>query len=267
MKIYKDLVNKILTEGVKKPSGRNVPDTLSIFGYTYQHDLDDGFPLLTTKKMSFSAIAREVCWYISGDKSIKGHDIPFWEPWVNDLGEVPSPYGFYWRHFPTTKKQSKYDQGTDQLFYVVETLRKNPYSRRLVISAWDPTNAQTSSLPPCHILQVYNFDGERLNLHLTQRSGDVPIGIPFNLAGYSLLLSVIAKVLRMKPGVFSHTIVDAHIYEDQVELIKAQVDRDEKPLPTLEFQTNIKDVFSFRPHDVTLLNYDSHSAINFPVSV
>lgn len=271
MKQYIDLCNTILETGKRKPSGRNIPDTISCFGLTYQVDMADGFPLLTTKKMPFKSIVRENIWFLSGSKSIKGFNIPFWDAWVDEKSEVPSPYGYYWRQFPNPDWDDYYTgrqkPNIDQFQKVIDTLKTNPFSRRLVVSAWEPNNAWSSILPPCHLLFIFNYDGERLNLHLTQRSGDVPIGIPFNLAGYALLLHIVCNIVNMIPGVFSHSITDAHIYVDQIDLIKEQLLRIPYKLPTLNIKRKLLSLDDIKEKDFELIDYISHDKINYPVAV
>ena len=266
MKQYHDLVQHVLDNGTRKENRTGV-DTLSTFNYNYEIDLDEGFPMLTTKKISWKNIVIELLWFLSGDyhtKFLEKHNCKFWDAWVDDDGRVPSAYGSFWRRFPVQKSCSPDDimdwgpYGTnDQLGYVIRTLRENPDSRRLVVSAWYPDNAQNSKLPPCHCMYIFNVqykDGEpRLCLHLTQRSCDVALGIPYNIASYALLLHLIGQMTDIKPWLFAHTLVDAHIYtskpdgsmeeHDHVPGLKEQITREPYSLPTLTITPAIRDLF------------------------
>ena len=230
MQTYSSLVKAVLWDGEDRPN-RTGMSTRTLFNVSYCHDLATGFPLLTTKRISWKNIVVELLWFLSGDQHIEflhRHGCKFWDPWVDEHGYVPSAYGKYWRRFPSTQGPM------DQLRCAVETLTKDPYSRRAVISAWEPGNALTSPLPPCHAFFVLTTHGERLNLHLTQRSCDVGLGLPYNLASYSLLVHLLARFLKRRPGTFAHSIVDAHVYENHVQGITEQITRKPRPLPTVE---------------------------------
>lgn len=293
MQAYHDVVRQVLERGRRKRNRTGV-DTLSAFGIHYQVDLTDGFPLLTTKAMSWKNIVVENLWFLSGQTDIgmlRRHGCRFWDPWADVDGKVPSAYGSFWRRFPGQAADGS-PAFADQVRTVLETLQRDPNSRRLVISAWAPHNALHSQLPPCHLLYVLNVqhgdDGtSRLNLHLTQRSADVALGVPYNLAGYAFVLHLFARFSGLTPGVFSHTLVDAHIYTakedgsmaeyDHVPGLKQQLQRTPRPLPTLHVDPSIRsldDVEALFDADTeTVLNafriegYDPHPALSFKVAV
>ena len=216
MKQYLDLVRTVMDNGVRKKTRTGV-DTISYFGAFYKVDLNEGFPLLTTKKMQWKSLLHEVLWYLSGDNHIRNlrQYTKIWDAWADENGVLETAYGYYWRHFPSAQRNKSGEwvvREVDQIQYVIDEIKRNPNSRRLVISAWEPGNATTSKLPPCHYTFVFNVSDGKLNCHLTQRSGDIALGIPFNLSAYSLLTQVIAQQVGLGLGKFGHTIVDAHIY-------------------------------------------------------
>ncbi len=357
MRQYLDAVREVLTRGTRKKNRTGV-DTLSAFNINYAIDLAKGFPLLTTKEISWKNIVVENLWFLSGEPHIemlRRHGCKFWDPWADKAGLVPSAYGHFWRHFPVARQPSKVGgdppeagmgptgnqgpatattalveegtagslgggdrspggtvvvgaaQGTsgggpepgepgfnDQVRWVLDELDRNPDSRRLIISAWYPDNAQTSALPPCHLLFIFNVqytaDGEpRLNLHLTQRSCDIALGVPYNIAGYSFLLELFARLSNIRAGLFAHTLVDAHIYTakadgsmagyDHGPGLKLQLARELRPLPRLEIDPELHpldDVMALTGPDIdtaTLLEtfkivgYNPHPPINFKVAV
>lgn len=301
---YRKLVEKVLSSGTRKENRTGV-DTISYFNLNYEHDLADGFPLLTTKEINFKHIVMEVLWYISGATNIgflQRHGCYFWDPWADQNGEVPSAYGYFWRRFPVKRynplamsdSPEEFWNTNDQLSWVIEELKKNPLSRRLVVTAWEPDNAQTSKLPPCHPFFVFNVqeghDGvRRLNLHLTQRSCDIALGLPYNLAGYSLLLHLVARFVGMKPGRFAHSLIDAHIYTckpdgsmaeyDHVPGLVEQINReyDHSPILTISDEIQcLEDVMALLDVTVTseeimskfqLSGYRPKPAIRFKVAV
>jgi thymidylate synthase len=255
-------------------------DTISYFGAFYKVDLGEGFPLLTTKKMQWKSLLHEVLWYLSGDNHIRNlrQHTKIWDAWADENGVLETAYGYYWRHFPSAQKNENGDwiiREVDQIQYVIDEIKRNPNSRRLVISAWEPGNATTSKLPPCHYTFVFNVNDGKLNCHLTQRSGDIALGIPFNLAAYSLLTQVIAQQVELELGQFAHTIVDAHIYVgekgtetekyDHHEGLKEQLKREPLPLPQLKIANKPIDELKFE--DFELLNYKYHEKISFEVAV
>lgn len=279
MKQYLELVKTVIDNGVRKKTRTGV-DTLSYFGAFYKVDLTEGFPLLTTKKMYWKSLLHEVLWYLSGENHIRNlrQHTKIWDAWADENGVLETAYGYYWRHFPSAKKDNNGNwivKEIDQVQYVIDEIKRNPNSRRLVISAWEPGNATTSKLPPCHYTFVFNVSDGKLNCHLTQRSGDIALGIPFNLAAYSLLTQVIAQQVGLSLGQFAHTIVDAHIYigdkgtemerYDHLEGLKEQLKREPLPLPQLRIANKSLDELKFE--DFELLNYQFHDKINFEVAV
>ena len=279
MKQYLELVKTVIDNGVRKKTRTGV-DTLSYFGAFYKVDLTEGFPLLTTKKMYWKSLLHEVLWYLSGENHIRNlrQHTKIWDAWADENGVLETAYGYYWRHFPSAKKDNNGNwivKEIDQVQYVIDEIKRNPNSRRLVISAWEPGNATTSKLPPCHYTFVFNVSDGKLNCHLTQRSGDIALGIPFNLAAYSLLTQVIAQQVGLSLGQFAHTIVDAHIYigdkgtelerYDHLEGLKEQLKREPLPLPQLKIANKSIDELKFE--DFELLNYQFHDKINFEVAV
>ena len=296
MKQYLDLVREVLAKGTRKPNRTGV-DTLSTFNYNYEIDLREGFPLLTTKDISWKNIVVENLWFLSGDTHIgllQKHKCKFWDPWADAHGKVPSAYGNFWRHFPVhdvtgSEVRPAYN---DQVAWVIDEIKRNPMSRRLVISAWAPGNAQTSKLPPCHCLFMFNVQldarGEPLlNLHLTQRSCDVALGVPYNIAGYSLLLELFARFTGLRAGIFAHTCVDAHIYTskpdgtmaeyDHVPGLKLQLEREPRKLPSLSIVPSLRSLDDVTPllqastadilEAFKLDGYAPHPAIPFKVAV
>jgi thymidylate synthase len=293
MKAYLDIVREVLAKGTRKVNRTGV-DTLSTFNINYEIDLREGFPLLTTKEVSWKNIVVENLWFLSGDTHIgllKKHGCKFWDPWADASGKVPSAYGNFWRHFPVHDENGN-AAFNDQVAWVIEELKRNPMSRRMVISAWAPGNAQTSKLPPCHSLYVLNVQlderGEPLlNLHLTQRSCDVALGIPYNIAGYAFLLELFGRFSGIRPGIFAHTLIDAHIYTakpdgsmaeyDHVPGLKLQLEREPRPLPRLTIDPSIRSLDDIKPlmeadtatvmKHFVLTGYEPHPAITFKVAV
>jgi thymidylate synthase len=276
---YLDLVRHVLDHGVRKPSRTGV-DTLACFAASYRVDLARGFPLLTTKKMQWTSLLRELLWYLSGEDHIRNlrQHTKIWDAWADENGRLDTAYGHYWRHFPsaTRKPDGSWDvREVDQIANVLHLLRTNPDSRRLVVTAWEPGNAWKSRLPPCHYTFAFQVLEGRLNCHLNQRSGDVALGIPFNLAAYAALTQILAQQVGLKPGIFSHAIVDAHVYTakpdgsgaeyDHVPGLLEQLERKPLPLPTLRIAD--KPLEQLRFEDFELLNYVSHDAIKFKVAV
>lgn len=273
MQQYLDVIRRVLDTGQRK-NNRTGVDTLSTFNVNYQIDLREGFPLLTTKEISWKNIVVENLWFLSGDTRIdllRKHGCKFWEPWADEDGLVPSAYGNFWRNYPVhTDGEATFN---DQIRYVINELKQNPQSRRLVVSAWAPGNAQTSALPPCHAFWVMNVqqdsNGEpMLCLHLTQRSCDIALGLPYNIAGYAFLLELMARFTGIKPGYFGHTLIDAHIYTakadgsmadyDHIPGLKTQLARAPRALPRLEISDEIKAL-----DDVTaLLEADTESLLD-----
>jgi thymidylate synthase len=293
VKQYLDLVRDVLTHGTRKPNRTGV-DTLSTFNHNYEIDLREGFPLLTTKEISWKNIVVENLWFLSGDTHIgllQKHKCKFWDPWADESGKVPSAYGNFWRHFPIHDAEGKADFA-DQIAWVLGEMRRNPMSRRLVVSAWAPGNAHTSKLPPCHCLYMFNVQldakGEpSLNLHLTQRSCDVALGVPYNIAGYAFILELFARLSGIPAGIFAHTLVDAHVYTakpdgsmaeyDHVPGLRAQLERAPRKLPRVTIDPKIRALSDLKPlleasteeilAAFKLEGYEPHPAIPFKVAV
>ncbi len=292
MKQYLELARHVIQNGTRK-SNRTGVDTLSTFNYNYTIDLREGFPLLTTKKISWKNIVLENLWFLSGSEQIKllrNHGVKFWDPWADEQGNVPSAYGNFWRKFPTS--HNSVQRSNDQVAWAIDQIKKNPMSRRHVISAWAPSNAQASELPPCHLLWVFNVQMDQageplLCLHLTQRSADVAIGVPYNIAGYAFLLELFAHLTGLRAGIFAHSLVDAHIYTskpdglqaeyDHVLGLKEQMRRSPRTLPRLKIDPaieSIEDVENLITANLEtildafqLTGYNPYDAIQFNVVV
>jgi len=282
MKQYHDLVRNVLENGVRKEN-RTGTDTISNFAEFYKVDLSEGFPLITTKKVYFRSVILELLWYLRGEDHIKWlrdeNDCHIWDAWADENGHVGPIYPVLWRRFPylerevvklegdagTIEKEGWVQKEFDQVQRAIEMLKTNPNSRRIVVSAWHPGLLGEMALPPCHIMYIFNVSDGKLNCHLTQRSGDIALGIPFNLACYSALTMAIAQEVGLKPGTFAHTIVDAHIYLNHVDGLKEQLKREPKDLPTLKIADKPVDELTF--DDFELLNYNPDPAIRFEVAV
>jgi len=279
VKQYHDLVKLVMEKGTHKKTRTGV-DTISYFGAFYTVDLSEGFPLLTTKKMQWKSLLHEVLWYLSGENHIRNlrQHTKIWDAWADEDGNLETAYGYYWRHFPSAQKDKNGHwqiKEVDQIQYVIDEIMRNPSSRRLVVSAWEPGNATTSKLPPCHYSFVFNVNSGKLNCHLTQRSGDIALGIPFNLAAYSLLTQVIAQQVGLELGEFAHTIIDAHIYiapegsetekYDHLIGLKEQLTREPLALPRLKIKS--KPLYELCFEDFELINYRHHDKITFEVAV
>jgi thymidylate synthase len=279
MKEYLDLVKLVMEEGTRK-STRTGVDTISYFGAFYKVDLSKGYPLLTTKKMLWNSMLYEVLWYLSGENHIRNlrKHTKIWDAWADENGNLETAYGYYWRHFPSAQKDKNGNwevTEVDQIGYVINEIKRNPNSRRLIVTAWEPGNAIHSKLPPCHYTFAFNVNNGKLNCHLTQRSGDIALGIPFNLAAYALLTQIIAQETGLALGYFAHTIIDAHIYVgdkgtgtekyDHLEGLKEQIKRKPLPLPQLKIAKKPIDKLQFE--DFELINYQHHPRIKFEVAV
>ncbi len=264
MKQYLDLIRRVLDEGVEKHD-RTGTGTRSVFGHQMRFNLADGFPLLTTKKLHLKSIIYELLWFLQGDTNVKylqEHGVRIWNEWADANGELGPVYGHQWRSWPD------YNGGTiDQISNVVEMIRHNPDSRRLIVSAWNVAEVEKMALPPCHTLfQFYVADG-RLSCQLYQRSADVFLGVPFNIASYALLTMMIAQVCGYKPGEFIHTTGDTHIYTNHFEQVDLQLSREPRPLPVMKINPDVKNIFDFKYEDFTLEDYDPWPAIKAPVAV
>jgi thymidylate synthase len=263
LKQYLDLIDKILTEGVKKED-RTGTGTLSVFGHQMRFDLEDGFPLVTTKKLHIKSILHELIWFLSGDTNIKylnDHGVRIWDDWADENGELGPIYGYQWRSWPTERNN------IDQIDQVIRSIRENPDSRRHIVSTWNVGELDNMALPPCHILfQFYVADG-KLSLQLYQRSADVFLGVPFNIASYAFLLTMMAQVTGLDAGEFVHTLGDSHIYINHVEQCKLQLSRKPKDLPHLRLNPDVKDIFEFKFKDFIVENYHPHPHIKGEISV
>ena len=269
MKQYLDILNRILTEGTQK-GDRTGTGTISIFGTQSRYNLQDGFPLLTTKKLHLKSIIYELLWFLQGDTNVKylqEHGVRIWNEWADEHGELGPVYGHQWRSWPD------YKGGTiDQIQYVVDQLKNNPDSRRMMVSAWNVAEVNQMALPPCHtIFQFYTAplpDGRRrLSLQLYQRSADTFLGVPFNIASYALLLQMMAQVCDMVPGDFIHTTGDTHLYLNHLEQARLQLTRQPRPLPTMHINPDVKSIFDFHYEDFQLEGYDPWPHIKADVSV
>jgi thymidylate synthase len=264
MRQYLDLVQMVLDHGARKED-RTGTGTLSIFGYQMRFDLSQGFPLLTTKKLHLKSIIYELLWMLRGDTNIhylNENGVTIWDEWADEAGELGPVYGAQWRSWrgPDGKM-------VDQITSVVEGIQENPHSRRHIVTAWNPAEIEAMALPPCHVLfQFYVVDG-KLSCHLYQRSADIFLGVPFNIASYSLLSMMVAQVLNLKPGDFVHSFGDAHIYLNHVDQARLQLSREPRPLPEMELNPNVKSIFDFHYQDFHLLHYDPHPHIRAQVSI
>ena len=264
MQPYLSLLNRILTEGHQK-GDRTGTGTLSVFGHQTRYDLQDGFPLLTTKKLHLKSIIYELLWFLRGDTNVRwlqDHGVRIWNEWADENGDLGPVYGHQWRSWPD------YRGGTiDQIAQVEEMIKRNPNSRRMLVTAWNPTEVEDMALPPCHCLfQFYVADG-RLSLQLYQRSADTFLGVPFNIASYALLLQMMAQVTGLQPGEFVHTTGDTHLYLNHLEQARLQLSRTPRPLPTMRINPDVKSIFDFRYEDFELENYDPWPHIAAEVSV
>ncbi len=264
MKQYLDLLNKIMTEGVVK-GDRTGTGTKSIFGYQMRFNLSEGFPLLTTKKLHLKSIIHELLWFLAGDTNIKylnENKVTIWDEWADENGDLGHVYGYQWRSWPTPDGSH-----IDQISQLVEQIKNNPNSRRLIVSAWNVADIDNMALPPCHALfQFYVADG-RLSCQLYQRSADVFLGVPFNIASYALLTMMIAQVTGLQPGEFVHTLGDTHIYLNHFEQVQTQLERTPRALPRMKINPDVKSIFNFRYEDFTLEEYDPYPTIKAPIAV
>ncbi len=264
MKQYLDLLDNVLKNG-KEKHDRTGTGTISVFGYQMRFDLAEGFPLLTTKKLHLRSIIHELLWFILGDtniKYLKDNGVSIWDEWADKDGNLGPVYGYQWRSWPAADGRK-----IDQLKDVIEEIKKNPDSRRLIVSAWNVGEIPKMALPPCHALfQFYVADG-KLSCQLYQRSCDIFIGVPFNIASYALLTLMITQVTGLKPGEFIHTLGDAHIYLNHIEQVKLQLTREPFKLPEMKINPSVNDIFSFRFEDFALVNYVAHPHIKGAISV
>lgn len=264
MKQFHDLLNHILENGTVK-GDRTGTGTISTFGYQMRFDLSEGFPVLTTKKLHLRSIIHELLWFLQGDSNIKylkENGVSIWDEWADENGELGPVYGVQWRSWPTADGRH-----IDQISQLIQQIKKNPNSRRLLVSAWNVAEVENMALPPCHTMfQFYVADG-KLSCQLYQRSADVFLGVPFNIASYALLTMMVAQVCDLQPGEFIHTFGDVHLYSNHVEQAKLQLSRDFRPLPQMKINPDVKDIFGFKFEDFELVNYDPHPHIKAPVAV
>ncbi len=261
---YLDLLRHVLDHGTPK-ADRTGTGTRSVFGYQMRFDLADGFPLVTTKKVHLKSIIHELLWFLRGDtnvRTLQDHGVKIWDEWADERGELGPVYGHQWRSWDTA------DGGhVDQIAEVIEQIRTNPDSRRMIVSAWNVGQIPQMALPPCHLLfQFYVADG-RLSCQLYQRSADVFLGVPFNIASYALLTLMVARVTGLEPGEFIHTFGDAHLYDNHLEQARTQLSREPHPLPTMQIAGDVTSIFDFEYDAFTLENYDPHPRIPAPVAV
>ncbi|OGS95556.1 MAG: thymidylate synthase [Gallionellales bacterium RIFCSPLOWO2_12_FULL_57_18] len=264
MRAYLDLMQHVLTHGTKK-SDRTGTGTVSVFGYQMRFDLQDGFPLVTTKKCHMKSIIHELLWFLQGDTNIrylKENGVSIWNEWADEHGNLGPVYGKQWRSWATADGRV-----VDQISEVVDQIKRNPDSRRLIVSAWNVGELDKMALAPCHaFFQFYVADG-KLSCQLYQRSADIFLGVPFNIASYALLTLMMAQVCGLEPGDFVHTFGDAHLYSNHMEQTREQLSREPRPLPTMRINPGVKNIFGFKFEDFTLEGYDPHPAIKAPVAV
>ena len=264
MKQYLDLLRHIYTDGVVKTDRTGV-GTKSIFGWQSRYDLSEGFPLLTTKKVHLKSIIYELLWFLSGSTNIgylKEHGVSIWDEWADENGDLGPVYGHQWRSWPTP------DGGCiDQISKLIDTIKHNPNSRRMLVSAWNVAEVDSTALPPCHCLFQFYVANGKLSCQLYQRSADTFLGVPFNIASYALLTMMIAQVCGLEPGEFIHTTGDTHLYLNHLEQAALQLSREPRPLPRMIINPEVKDIFSFKYEDFTLEGYDPWPAIKAPVAV
>ncbi len=264
MKQYHELMAHILEKGVKKED-RTGTGTISVFGYQMRFDLSEGFPVVTTKKLHLKSIIHELLWFLKGDtniKYLKENGVSIWDEWADDKGNLGPVYGYQWRSWPTPDGEH-----IDQISKVIEQIKKTPDSRRLIVSAWNVADVDKMKLPPCHaFFQFYVAEG-KLSCQLYQRSADVFLGVPFNIASYALLTMMVAQVCGLQPGDFVHTLGDAHLYSNHLEQTRLQLSRELRPLPQMKINPAVKSIFDFKYEDFTLEDYNPHPAIKADVAV
>ncbi|WP_296577250.1 thymidylate synthase [Phreatobacter sp.] len=264
MRQYHDLMEHVLRHGARKDD-RTGTGTLSVFGHQMRFDLSEGFPMVTTKKLHLKSIIHELLWFLKGDTNIaylKANGVSIWDEWADADGNLGPVYGKQWRSWAAPDGRS-----IDQIAQLVRMLKTNPDSRRLIVSAWNPADVEAMALPPCHCLfQFYVADG-KLSCQLYQRSADIFLGVPFNIASYALLTLMLAQVAGLKPGDFVHTLGDAHIYANHIEQAELQLSRPLRPLPVMTLNPDVTDLFAFTYEDFTLTGYEPHPAIKAPVAV
>ncbi len=264
MQQYNDLLRHVMQHGTKKED-RTGTGTVSVFGYQMRFNLQDGFPLVTTKKVHTKSIIHELLWFLKGEtniKYLKDKGVSIWDEWADENGNLGPVYGYQWRSWPSANGEH-----IDQITQLIEQIKKNPDSRRLLVNAWNVSEISKMKLPPCHILfQFYVADG-KLSCQLYQRSADLFLGVPFNIASYALLTHMVAQVCDLEVGEFIHTLGDAHIYSNHFDQVNLQLTREPLPLPTLKLNPDVKNIFDFTYEDIAIENYQSHPAIKAVVAV
>ena len=264
MKQYLDLLNHILQTGTPKDD-RTGTGTLAVFGYQMRFDLSDGFPIITTKKIHLKSVIHELLWFLAGDSNVRylqEHGVRIWNEWADENGELGPVYGVQWRSW-----RGADGQVVDQISRVIEQIRTRPYSRRHIVSAWNPAEVDQMALPPCHLLfQFFVADG-KLSCQLYQRSADTFLGVPFNISSYALLTLMVAQVTGLEPGEFVHTFGDAHLYSNHLEQARLQLTREPYPLPEMKINPDVKDIFGFRYEDFELVGYQAHPHIKAEIAV
>ena len=264
MQQYLDLLQRILDEGAEKED-RTCTGTLSVFGHQMRFSLDDTFPLLTTKKLHLRSIIHELLWFLAGDTNIgylKENNVSIWDEWADENGDLGPVYGHQWRSWATPDGEV-----IDQISQVVDQIKTNPDSRRLIVSAWNVGEIPRMALPPCHLLFQFYVANGKLSCQLYQRSADVFLGVPFNIASYALLTMMIAQVTDLEPGEFVHTLGDAHLYSNHLKQTELQLSREIRSLPRMQINPEVKSIFDFKYEDFTLMDYDPHPHISAPVAV
>ena len=261
---YLNLMRLVLNEGVKKED-RTGTGTKSIFGHQFRFDLSEGFPIITTKKLHLRSIIHELLWFLSGDTNIQylnKYNVSIWDEWADDAGNLGPVYGAQWRSWPVSDGQK-----IDQISQLIDEIKNNPNSRRLVVSAWNVGAIDNMALPPCHCLFQFYVAGDKLSCQLYQRSADIFLGVPFNIASYALLTMMVAQVTDLKPGDFIHTFGDAHLYDNHFDQALKQLEREPKKLPKIIINPKVRNIFEFSYEDFTLEGYDPHPHIRAPVAV
>lgn len=264
MRQYLDLLNHVLVHGDKKED-RTGTGTISVFGYQMRFDLSEKFPLLTTKKIHLKSVIHELLWFLKGSTNIgylKENGVSIWDEWADENGDLGPVYGSQWRSWQTSDGRT-----IDQISNLIENIKSNPDSRRLIVSAWNVGEVDKMKLPPCHCFFQFYVANDKLSCQLYQRSADIFLGVPFNIASYALLTLMIAQITNLAPGEFVHTLGDAHIYSNHIEQVKQQLSREAKDLPIMKINPHVKDIFSFKYDDFEILNYDPHPLIKAPVAV
>jgi len=264
MQPYLDLLRHVLEHGAEK-SDRTGTGTRSVFGWQMRYDLSKGFPLVTTKKLHLKSIVHELIWFLQGDTNtvyLKEHGVSIWDEWADAKGDLGPVYGAQWRAWPTADGKT-----VDQIAWLVDEIKRNPDSRRLIVSAWNVGELPKMALMPCHTMFQFYVANGKLSCQLYQRSGDIFLGVPFNIASYALLTHMVAQVTGLEPGDFIHTLGDAHLYSNHVEQATKQLAREPRPLPKLVLNPDVRSLFDFRFEDVAIAGYDPHPAIKAPVAV